>query len=198
MSELIPEVFIKEQHESGIDRVFFVKNLPKHLIYRKVAKMVQRYDRDGYTDGTLMPDPSGEKVDGLLEGLEHSQTDDGSVVFSQSESGKNALKAIDAYINGTLPRDVIVPGRVDYPLDPSNSRSMPKSRSLIPVIELPVSKAASSQVSPETNVSPVEPAPTKKKRQLTEQQRNAARERLARAREIKKQQLINEHNAPKV
>lgn len=197
MVELLEEVFIKEQHESGIDRVFIVKNLPKHLIYRKVPKMVQRYDRDGYTDGTLTVDPSGETIDGLKEGLEASQSGDGSILFLMGRApGKAAMEAVDAYITGTLPRDVVVPKRVNYPMDPTDSRSMPKPKSLIPVVELPKSKAELPPVSPEAQASPVEPAPIKK-RQLTEQQREAARERLARAREVRKQQLINEHNAPK-
>lgn len=195
--ELLKEVFIKEQHESGIDLVFVVKNLPKHLIYRKVPLMVQRYDRDGYTDGTLMPDPEGATVDGLLEGLEFSQTGDGSILFNVGRApGKQAMQAVDAYIQGTLPRDVVVPKRVSYPMDPSDSRSMPKPMSLIPVIELPASKAEAVQVSPEAKASP-EPSAPIRKRQLTEQQREAARERMARAREVRKQQLINEQNAPK-
>jgi len=195
--ELIPEVMIKEQHDSGIDLVFVVKNLPKHLVYHKVPVMVQRIDRDGYTDGTLVPDPEGLMTDGLMDGLDHSQTDDGSIVFSQREPAKRALAAIDAYIQGTLPRDVVVPRRVSYPMDPSDSRSMPKPKSLIPVIELPNLKAEAPQVSPVAQAAPESSAPLKQKRQLTEQQKNAARERLARAREIRKQQLINEQNAPK-
>lgn len=196
MVETLKEVFIKELHESGIDQVFVVKNLPKHLIYRRVPKLVQRIDRDGYTDGTLVPDPSGEMVDGLLDGLEFSQNGDGSIVFPMNrETAKTALKAIDAHIVGTLPRDAVIPTRVDYPLDRTNSRSYAKPMSLIPVVELPIKEAVPSQVSPEAKASPVEPAPTKK-RKLTEEQRQAARERLARAREIKKAQLRNQFNAP--
>lgn len=187
--ELLPEVFIKEQHDSGIDQVIIVRNLPKHLIYRKVHKMVQRYDRDGYTDGTLVPDLKGEMVDDLLEGLEHSQTDDGAIVFTHQETAKMALRAIDAYINGTLPRDVVVPKRVAYPVDPTNSRSMPKPKSMVPVIELPVSKAEAPQVSPEAQASPASSAPIKVRKQLTEQQKIAARERMARAREVRAAKL---------
>lgn len=190
--ELLPEVFIKEQHESGIDQVMVVRNLPKHLIYRRVPKMVQRYDRDGYTDGTIIPDPKGETVEALLEGLEFSQTDDGSIVFTHQETAKVALRAIDAYVNGTLPRDIVVPKRVAYPLDPSNSRSMPKPKSMIPVVELPASKAEAPQVSLEGKTSPVSSAPIKKRKELTEQQKEAARERMARAREVRKQKAITE------
>lgn len=180
MEETLKEVFIKELHESGVDRVFYVCNLPKRLIYRSVPKMVVRYDRDGYTDGTTVVDPDGQMVDGLLDGLEHSQNGDGAIVFPmQMENAKLALKAIDAYIQGTLPRDIVVPSRVPYPIDPTNSRSMPKSRNQIPTIELPI-REATSQVSPATNVAPEKPS-----RSMTEEQREAARQRMARARAIK-------------
>lgn len=184
MEELLQEVFIKEQHESGIDRVFYVQNLPKKFIYHKVPKMVQRYDRDGYTDGTLVVDPKGEKVDGLLDGLEFSLSGDGSIVFQMSfETARNALKAIDAYIAGTLPRDVVVPTRVDYPLDRTNTQSSPKPRALIPTVELPNLRAATSEVSPVAEPTPQKPA----RRSWTPEQKQAARERLAKAREVKKQ-----------
>lgn len=182
MEEFLKEVFIKELHESGIDQVFIVHNLPSKFIYRRVPKMVQRVDRDGYTDGTMVVDKSGEMVDALLEGLDHSQNGDGSIVFPMSfEHVRNALKAIDAYIAGTLPRDVVIPKRVAYPQDPSNSRSMPKFRSEIPVVELPSLRVAPSEVSPVAKA-----APQKSTRTLTEAQRQAARERMALARAKKK------------
>jgi hypothetical protein len=188
MEELIPEVLIKEVTNAGVDKVFIVKNLPKRLIYHKVAKMVQRYDRDGYSDGMLVPDSSGEMVDGLYDHLEHSLSGDGSILFMMHfETARKALAAIDQHISGTLPRDVIIPKRVPYALDPSDMRSAIKPRHMIPVIELPEFKAVLPSVSPETKVSPVEPAPIKK-RHLTDAQREAAKERLARAREIKKLQ----------
>lgn len=184
MEELLKEVFIKELHESGIDQVFYVQNLPKRFIYHLVPKMVTRYDRDGYTDGTQVVDPSGEKVDGLLEGLDFSQNGDESIVFPMNrESARKALAAIDAYIAGTLPRDVVSPKRVDYPLDRSNSRSMPKPRTMIPTVVLPVKediREATSQVSPEAN-----PSPEKSSRTLTPEQKEAARARMAKARAVK-------------
>ena len=103
MEELIPEVFIKEVANTGVDKVIIIKNLPKRLIYQKVVKMVQRVDRDGYADGTLVPDPSGEMVDGLYDHLEHSQSGDGSILFMMHfETARKALEAIDQYISGTL------------------------------------------------------------------------------------------------
>lgn len=192
MDELLNEVLIKEITDAGIDKVFYVQNLPKRLIYMKIPKMVTRYDRDGYTDGTQVVDPMGGFVDGLLDGLEHSQCGDQAIHFIMGrETARNALKAVDAYIAGTLPRDVVLPKRVPYPIDPTDSRSAPKFRSEIPSVELPVFKAALVQVSPETQVSPAKPA-----RSLTAEQKKAASERLARAREIKKQQAANKANAP--
>lgn len=191
--ELLDEVFIKEQSDTKSDRVFIVKNLPKKFIYRQVPKMVCRVDRDGYSDGVMIPDPKGEMVEGFIEGVELSQCGDGAIVFPTKHAHvREALKVIDAYIAGTLPRDVIIPSRVPYALDPTHMMSQPKPKSLIPVIELPIPKAATAPVSPEANPSPVSPAPLKKKRQLTEQQKTAAKERLARAREIKKQLLEKE------
>lgn len=191
MEEMIKEVLLKELHESGIDQVFFVQNLPKRLIYRKVPKMVQRYDRDGYSDGTMVVDREGGMVEALLDGLEFSQNGDDSILFPMGrESAKNALKAIDAYIAGTLPRDVVIPKRVAYPQDPTDSRSAPKSRIAIPVVELPVLRVTPSQVSPE-----VKPSPKRTTRTFTEAQKQAARERLIQARE-KKKQLANKASLP--
>jgi hypothetical protein len=182
MEEMLKEVFIKEFHESGVDRVFYVQNLPKRLIWRKVPKMVVRYDRDGYTDGTLAVDPKGEMVDGLLDGLEHSRNGDKSIVFPMGvEAAKFALRAIDAYIAGTLPRDIVLPQRIPYPLDPTSSRSMPKTRDMIPTVVLPL-REEPKLVSPEVNSSPAE----KPSRTMTDEQKAAARERMARARAVKK------------
>jgi hypothetical protein len=197
MAELLPEVMIKEVSNTGVDKVVIVRNLPKKFIYQKVVKMVQKFDRDGYSDGMLVPDPKGEMEDGLYDHLEHSQNGDGSIHFMMHfETARKALEAIDQYISGTLPRDVIIPKRVPYALDPSDMRSAPKPRHMIPVIELPVSKAEAPQVSPEAQASLESSAPIKKYK-LTPAQREAAKERLARAREIRKQQIINAQNAPK-
>ncbi len=192
MEELLKEVLIKELHESGIDMVFYVQNLPKKFIYHKVPKMVQKYDRDGYTDGTLVVDPDGELVDGLLDGLEVSLNGDDSIVFPMGrETAKNAMFAIDAFIAGTLPRDVVLPRRVAYPLDPTNALSTPKTRSLIPTVVLPALRAETNQVSPEVKASLDKPART-----LTAEQKEAARARMARARAVKLAQMANKASAP--
>lgn len=187
MEELLKEVFIKEVNDTGIDMVFYVTNLPKRFIYTKVPKMVQRYDRDGYTDGTLIPSPTGEKVDGLLDGLEYSLNGDGAIIFNKGrESSREALKAIDAYIAGTLPRDAVIPTRVDYPQDRTDPRSAPKFRGQIPTVELPAPQFKREEPQVSLAASAV---PAKASRHFTEEQKQAARERLALAREKKKQML---------
>jgi hypothetical protein len=158
--EYLDEVFIKAMVDSGIDQVLIVKNLPKHLIYTWAPAQVIRYDRDGYTDGTKMSDPSGKMVEVLKEGLSLSQTKDGAVVFNCGlESGKLALAAITRYIESTLPRDVAVPKMIPYPVDPTDTRSAPKEREDIPVADLPkASKEAVSQVSPAAETAPESPS----------------------------------------
>ena len=191
MEILLNEVFVKEVNEAGIDRVVVLKNVPRRLFYRWVPKMVQRVDRDGYTDGTMAVDPSGEKVEALLEGMSNSRNGDGSIVVdTKFETGRAALKAIRAYVNAAFPRDVVLPEWTNYPIDPTNSRSMPKPKSMIPVIELPTKediKAESPVVSPEGNTSPQAPAIMRTRKPMSEEAKKAAGERLAKAREMKKQ-----------
>lgn len=184
--ELLDEVLIKEVAEDGIDKVYILKNLPKRFIYTKVPKMVQRVDRDGYKDGTIVPDPSGEMVDGLVDGLEHSQTRDRSILFLMgTEPGRNAMAAVDAYVAGTLPRDIVLPKRVPYPIDPTDMKSQPRMREDIPVVELPIPEEKISrelpQVSPEAEASPA-----KQPRVLSEAEKERRRESLAKARAVAK------------
>lgn len=178
----IDEVFIKEVTDAGIDMVSIVRNLPKKLIYDEVPATVTRYDRDGYTDGTQMVDPSGKKKEALKEGLEYSQTDDGSILFRVSyEPGKIALATIDQYIAGTLPRDVMIPSRVPYPMQKGDTRSMPKPKNLIPAIDLPKPDIRTEEtVSPVANAASVKPVRT-----LSPEQKVKRAEILKKAREAK-------------
>lgn len=178
----LDEVFVKAVTETGIDMVFIVRNLPKKLIYREVPKMVQRVDRDGYSDGAQVPDPSGEKMEDLLDGLEHSQNDEAILFYVTREPGKFALQAIDRYIAGTLPRDVAIPLRVPYPMQPGDPRSMPKPKHLIPAIDLPkqIDRAESLEISPATQVASSKPVRT-----LSPEQKAKKAEILKKARAVK-------------
>ena len=179
----IEEVMIKEMTNSGIDMVYIVRNLPKRLLYREVPKMVQRVDRDGYCDGTMIPDRSGEIVEDLLEGLEVSRNGDGSIVFyTKREIGRSHLEAIDQYIAGTLPRDVVIPKRVPYPAQPGDPRSNPKPKHLIPAIDLPkpIDRVVAAEISPAGNAASEKPS-----RVLTPEQKAVRVEVLKKAREAK-------------
>lgn len=184
ISGYLDEAFIKEASmTTKDDYVFIVRNLPKRLVYQEVPKMVQRIDRDGYSDGTLVPDPSGEKVEALLEGIEESRNGDGSLVFiTKREVGKKALEAIDQYIAGTLPRDVVIPKRVPYSMVPQDNRSNPKPKTLIPAIDLP-----KPDIREEAEVAspPAQAAQPKPSRTLSPEQKAVRVEILRKAREAK-------------
>ena len=180
----LDEVFIKAVTDSGIDMVFILRNLPKKFIYREVPKTVTRYDRDVYTDGTQMVDPSGAMKEELLDGLEHSQTEDGSILVRTGlEPGKTALVAIDRYIAGTLPRDVVIPERVPYPMQVGDPRSNPRPKSMIPAIDLPKSdmRVESPVVSPTVQKA----VSTKPTRTLSPEQKAKKAEILKKARAAK-------------
>lgn len=180
----LDEVFIKEVNDLGTDKVIIVRNLPKKLIYQEVRKMVQRVDRDGYSDGTLVPAPNGAMVEVLLEGLELSRNGDGSIVFNtKREPGRIALAAVDKYIQGTLPRDVLVPERVAYPMQEGDLRAMPKPKHMIPAIDLPkpIDRVVAEEISPAGNAA--SPKPT---RVLSPEQKARRVQILADARAAKK------------
>lgn len=137
----LDSVLIKAITNTGLDMVFVVRNLPKRLIYTEVPSTDTIYDRDGYTDGTQRVNPSKPLKEVLLEGLSHSQTHDKAILFETGrEPGKLALEAIDQYISGTLPRDVVIPKRVPYALAPGDPRSNPKPLDMIPIVDLPMSE----------------------------------------------------------
>jgi hypothetical protein len=181
MEEILDQVLVREQRQNGIDYVMYIKNLPRHLIYQQVPKMVTRYDRDGYTDGTQAVDPSGEKVWALLPGLSYSPTFEKSIMFdANQEVGRTALKALDTYVNAKFPRDIVLPERVAFPQDITDGRSNPIPLDRIPVLELPALRAS------DTVSSATEVAPLKKSRNLTDEQRVAMAARLAKARAARK------------
>lgn len=190
----LDEVFIKEMTNRGIDTVYIVRNLPKRLIYQEVPRMVQRIDRDGYSDGTLVVDPAGGKDEALLDGLEVSRNGDGSIVFnSKRDVCRMALEAIDQYIAGTLPRDVVVPKRVAYPSQPGDTRSGTIPKHMIPAIDLPKPIEASvvAEISPAGNAASPKPA-----RVLTPEQKAARVEILRKARIAKAEKEAATKTAP--
>jgi hypothetical protein len=156
----IDEVMIKEVSNLRPDRVAIIRNLPRHLIYRETVKMVSKRDRDGYVIDALVPDPEGTIEETLKEGLEFSRNGDGSIVFNtRRQHVADALKAVDAYIQGTLPRDVVVPQRVDYAAQRGNMLASPIPTTQIPAIDLPqIDRVAAEETSPPAKAVSPKPA----------------------------------------
>lgn len=194
----VKEVLIKEMTPQGVDKVFVVRNLPKHLLYREVPVTVTRYDRDGYTDGTQVPDPSGAKKEDLLDGLEIHKHD-GAICFPvKRQHVREALDNIDRYIDRMFPRDVKPAGRIPYAERPGDMRSNPLPRHRIPVVDVPLPKDAvlepsSSQVSPRSQELPVgagssldlEAIKAQAIEEYKEQQKELKRAQMAKAREAR-------------
>lgn len=183
----IDEVLIKVISNLHPDMVMIVRNLPAKLLYQKVPKMVIKRDRDGYVLDAFVPSPDGETEDALKEGLEVSRNGDGAIVFNtRRQAAAQTLAELDAYIQGTLPRDVMVPKRVEYSAQKGNMMAAPIPRFQIPAIDLPKPEAK-----PELNrvveeaSPPVKAEPLKRTRVMSEEQKAKRREILAKARAAK-------------
>lgn len=139
IKETLEEVFVKEVSEDGIDRVSFVLNVPRHFIYQQTPKMIMKRDKEGYAEGHMVPIHPQELEWTLKEGLEHSLNGDGSILFQvKRNEAREALAALDDYVDRSIERGIVIPDRVPYPMDPKDPRSMPKPKDLIPKIEIPL------------------------------------------------------------
>lgn len=202
--ELLKNVLIKEVtgHRTG-DKVFYVDNLPKSLLYHRVRKMViDPYDQQQ----RIVPEYElidGQKVktnamtDELLPGIEMSPTGDGAYVFfTNYNEAKARLADIDRHIKGTVPVAERVPERVFYAIQPGvmSSGTIPLNnipRVVLPELVSPPAGKPTVQVEAPAAVLPAK----KTRRPLSEAQKTAARERMARAREIKRAQQSGEMKA---
>ncbi len=204
--EVLKNVLIKEVDGGKMgDKVVYVDNLPKSLLYRKTKKMfIDPFDPKQNIvpefkiteDGRRGP-PTNALVDELLPGIETSPTGDKAFVFfTNYTEAKARLADIDRHIRNNVPVAERVQERVFYALQPGVMSSGPIPLSNIPRVVLPepvsppVAKAA-VQVEAHTAVLPA----IKERKPMTEEQKNAARERMARAREIRRQQQTGEMKA---
>jgi hypothetical protein len=164
MEEVLKNVLIKEA--AGPDKVFIVDNLPKRLLYHRVTKMQYDWQKDrdypAFKDVDGKRVFTGEKVDELLPGIEHSLTGDGGYVFFTAlNAAKEALERIDDYIKATMPPGTTIEKRVFYSSQPGNLTAGPKPLDQIPRVALPepaTSPTAAAEVS-SPSVSSVSPAP---------------------------------------
>jgi hypothetical protein len=126
-------------------------------------------------------------TDELLPGIEMSQTGDGAFVFDiRFNEGKARLGDIDRYCRSNVPVAERLQERVPYSIQPGVMSAGPIPLQNIPRVVLPglvspPEAKAAVQVEAHTEALP---AKKKERRPLTEAQKSAARERLARAREI--------------
>jgi len=179
----IDEVLIKVISNLHPDMVMIVRNLPARLLYQTVPKMVLKKDRDGYALDAFVPSPTGETESKLKEGLEVSRNGDGAVVFNtRRQAAAQTLAEMDTYIQGTLPRDVIVPKRVEYSAQKGNMMAAPIARFQIPAIDLPKPELnrTVAEASPPAKAAPLKPV-----RVMSEEQKAKRREILAKARAAK-------------
>ncbi len=213
--EYLKNVLIKEAN--GPDMVMIIDNLPKDLIYRQARKLVPvpRYALDyspfdpklveAYTlrDETMPDEPrnrrvTGEMVDELLPGIEHSQSGDGGYVFFvEYNEAKERLAAIDRYLREKMGPTAHIPARVHYSSQPGSFIAPPKPLNLIPRVELPEVVAPVSPPTVEVKASAAVQDGNqggshgtinkKTRKPMSEDQKEAARIRLAAAREKKKQ-----------
>lgn len=200
--EVLKNVLIKEVDGSRIgDKVFIVDNLPKSLLYRKtIARVI---DPNSPTGDRMVPEytltangqrvNTGRMVDELLPGIEHSQTNDKAFCFfTQYIEAQYRLKDIDNHIKSVMPVTERIPVREPYASQPGVMTSGTRPLDTLPRVVLPepVSPPVEQTVqagAPSAALS----APVKKARKpMTEEQKQAARERLALAREKKKSQQI--------
>ncbi len=201
--ELLKNILIKEVNGSkNGDMVVYVDNLPKSLLYRQTKKMfidpadaqqkiVPEYE---IIDGRRTP--TNAMVDELLPGIETSPTGDKAYVFFINyNEAKARLADIDRYIKNNVPVAERVQERVFYALQPGvmTSGTIPLQnipRVVLPEPVSPPEAKASVQVEAHTAV-----LAAKERKPMTEAQKDAARERMARAREIRRQKQTGEMKA---
>jgi hypothetical protein len=195
--EVLKNVLIKEVDGSKVgDKVVYIDNLPKSLLYTRVKKLMVDYTTPFQN---LVPEfeldergrkiPTGATVDEVLPGIELSQTgDDAFVFFIQNNEGRLRLAEIDRYVQNNVPVAERIQPRIPYSMQPGVMTASPRPLSQIPRVVLPEPVSPPSKdVQVNAVPSPILNAPQQKKarKPLTEAQKAAARERLALARAVR-------------
>lgn len=200
--DLLKNVLIKEVNGAS-DKVAYVDNLPKDLLYARTKKMViDPYDPQqrivpeySMVDGRKVP--TNAMVDELHAGIEKSPTgDEAFCFFTVYNEAKERLAAIDRYIRNNVPVAERVQQRVPYALQPGvmTSGTIPLHnipRVVLPELVSPPVAKATVQVEAHTAVLTVK----KERKPMSEADKEAARERLARAREVKRAKQAGEIKA---
>lgn len=190
MGEVLKESLIIEANGLNV-KAFIVENLPKDLIYYKTKKLMPL---DEYSE-RLVPcftvdeaghkHTTGELVDALLPGIALDGAGSGAFIFDLfSDDSISALRRIDDHIKETIKDPDLKPSRQPYAQVYLDKNSPPKAYQTIIKVKLP------DPVSPPTvpTVEQVRSLPEFKARKpMTEEQKEAARTRMAMARAKKAQ-----------
>lgn len=197
--EVLKNVLLKEVDGSKVgDKVIYVDNLPKSFLYTKAIKLMVDYTNP---QQNLVPEfeldergrkiPTRAMVDELLPGIEMSQTgDEAFVFFIQNNEGKQRLLEIDRYIQQNMPVAERIPARIPYSSQPGVMTASPRPLSQIPRVTLPEPVSPPAKAVQVAASSPVLKS-KKVRKPLTEQQKAAARERLAKARAMKAEKKVS-------
>ncbi len=187
MGEVIKEALIIESNGLRTS-CFVVENLPKDLIYHK-AKKLQPLDEYSErlvpcftTDEHGKKHPTGELMDEFNPGIALDGAGSGAFIFHlDTDDSVQALKRIDAYIANHISDPMQRPNRIPYAQQPGERNSAPRAYNTIVRVKLP------APVSPPTVPTVEQDRPSlvtsvKVRKPLTEEQKAAARTRLAAAR----------------
>ncbi len=206
--EVLSNILLKEVDGSRMgDKVVFVDNLPKNLLFQRVKKQVID-QHDPIRQQRMVPAYemvngnrilTNEFVDELLPGIEKSPTgDDAFVFFTAFNEAKERLKAIDHYLRASVPVAERLQERIHYALQPGVMTSGTKRLEDIPriVLPAPVSPPVKTvQEGPHAAALPQEAPKKKTRRPMSDKEKEAARQRMARAREVRRAQQIGDIKA---
>lgn len=196
--EVLKSVLIKEVDGSRVgDKVFVVENLPKNLLFHKVVARV--IDPNSPSGDRLVPEytlaangqrvPTGRQIEVLRDGIENSQTGDGAYCFfTQYLESQYRLRDIDNYIKSVMPVTERIPAREPYAAQPGVMTSGTRPLSALPRVVLPEPVSPPVEQTVQAGAPTPVSLPVKKARKpMSEEQKQAARERLALARAKKAQ-----------
>lgn len=186
MGEVIKEALVIESN--GLRTTcFIVENLPWELMYHKTKKL---QPMDEYSE-RLVPcftvdefgkrHPTGELVDELNSGIEMDGAGSGAFIFGlDTDDSVQALKRVDEYLKNHISDPLLRPDRIPYASQPGERNSSPKAYSQIIRVRLPA--PVSPPVVPTTEQAAVAVPVAKVRKPMTEEQKEAARARMAAAR----------------
>lgn len=195
--QYLKNILIKEVDGTKTgDKVYYVDNLPITLLMKLEPKRIIDYTdpQQRIVNDFVMTDEGRKKFTGekewvLLPGIEKSQSgDEGYCFHTAYNEAKMRLLDIDNYIRATMPVLDRIPARIPYAMQPGLMSSAARPLHTLPRVVLPepvsppaqaVQAVTPSAVLPQTKIR-------KPKKPMTEEQKKAAAERMAKARAAKK------------